>query len=161
MTALLKNLLALPLLCSNLNTITLISKGFIEPGPISMGNSYQCELSGLLAMVYLSNILCHTYHITEGSILVVWNKKTALKSLSAMVYTRPQCWFLWFNVRLASHPCTIFSQLDYTACIWSPRLLGTTPHTPWTTKYSNGYSGKQVPLYLWKASTTSPPNYPL
>ena len=52
------------------------------PGPISTGNSYKCELSGLFAIVYLSQILCTTYDITQDSILVVCDTQTALKKFS-------------------------------------------------------------------------------
>ena len=50
------------------------------PGIITTGNSYCCELSGLLAIVYLSNILCTTYDIQHGSILIACDNKTALKA---------------------------------------------------------------------------------
>ena len=50
------------------------------PGAVSTGNSYQCKLSGLIAIVYLSNILCSTYAIQNGSILVVRDIKIALKA---------------------------------------------------------------------------------
>ena len=40
----------------------------LTPGPITDGNSFCCEISGLLAIVYLSNILCSFYKITFGTI---------------------------------------------------------------------------------------------
>ena len=55
----------------------------LTPGPILDGNSFRCEISGLLAVVYLSQLICTFYGITEGAIQVICDNKTALTTFQS------------------------------------------------------------------------------
>jgi hypothetical protein len=42
----------------------------VVPGPISEGNSYRCELSGLIGIISMVTLLCQHHHLTQGSIRI-------------------------------------------------------------------------------------------
>ena len=50
----------------------------IVPGPIQDGNSYRCELAGLIGAVTLVNSICSRQDITSGSIRVACDNKSTL-----------------------------------------------------------------------------------
>jgi hypothetical protein len=50
----------------------------IIPGPIQDGDSYRCELAGLIGTVTLVNTICSKHNITSGSIKVACDNKSTL-----------------------------------------------------------------------------------
>ena len=49
------------------------------PGPIREGDSYRCELAGLIAIMILVNIICKAHHVTSGSLQVACDNISTLR----------------------------------------------------------------------------------
>ena len=56
---------------------------------LPMVTPFQCEVSGLLAIVYLSSVICSFYGIMNGAIHVICNNKTALSSFQPWYLSEP------------------------------------------------------------------------
>ena len=71
----------------------MMTKSFKEytlpPVLLPMVTPFQCKVSGLLAIVYLSSVLCSFYGITNGAIHVICNNKTALSSFQPWYLSEP------------------------------------------------------------------------
>ena len=50
----------------------------IVPGPVKDGDSYRCELAGLLAIVIWVNALCKLHNLTQGSVLIACDNISTL-----------------------------------------------------------------------------------
>jgi hypothetical protein len=50
----------------------------IVPGPIEEGDSYRCELAGLIGIVSVTNAICLLHQVTSGSVTVACDNKSSL-----------------------------------------------------------------------------------
>ena len=106
-----------------------IQEHLLVPGPITPGNSYQCELVGLLAITYLLEELCSFYGISLGAAHICCNNTSALRVFEP--------WYI-------PHPTN--NSFDITSSLW--HTLRTLPIAT-TTEHVQGHQDKQsgdVPL---------------
>ena len=59
------------------------------PGPIKEGDSYRCELSGIIGIVTLIHILCLHHDITTGAVHVACDNKTSLRVFDSWFVPNP------------------------------------------------------------------------
>ena len=60
------------------------------PGPLSEGNSYRVELSGILGILVLTSIICQHYEITQGSIPIYCDNEKSLNVLTDWFIPNPE-----------------------------------------------------------------------
>ena len=75
----------------------------LVPGPITPGNSYRCELAGLLAITYLLEELCRYYGITTGTAHICCDNTSALRVFK-----------LWYTPHPTNNSFNITSALWHT-----------------------------------------------
>ena len=51
----------------------------ITPGPVKEGNSYRCELAGLIGGVLLIILICKAHNITNGGVLVACDNISSIR----------------------------------------------------------------------------------
>ena len=62
----------------------------IVPGPIKIGNSYRCELAGLIAIVTMVNALCTHHSITSGKVTIGCDNISSLLVFALSFLPDPQ-----------------------------------------------------------------------
>ena len=62
----------------------------IVPGPIKIGNSYRCELAGLIGIVIMVNALCKRYNITSGKVTIGCDNQSSLLVFAPSFVPDPQ-----------------------------------------------------------------------
>jgi hypothetical protein len=62
----------------------------IVPGPIFDGQSYRCEISGLIGTVLVINAICRFHHITSGRVTIACDNDAAIHIFDHGYLPNPQ-----------------------------------------------------------------------
>ncbi len=84
------------------------------PGPLKEGDSYRCELTGILAVVLIADTICEHHHIPSGSMEIGCDNSTSLRIFHPDFVPEP--YEESFDLVFA-----IWSRLQRSSITWTPR----------------------------------------